>query len=53
MILSLSIPKPLILLAKGSGFSGYALKFVKQRVRRGCGLDDLTRSDPDKTRMGG
>ena len=41
----LSIPKLLILQAKGSRFSSSAVEFAKQRVRRGCGLGGQVRPE--------
>ncbi|HRD04389.1 MAG TPA: hypothetical protein PK942_06600 [Verrucomicrobiota bacterium] len=38
LILPLSMPKSLILSAKGSGFGSYTLEIAKEKVRQGFGL---------------
>jgi len=52
-VLPLSTAKPLILPAKGPGFSRHAFGLANQRVRRGQGLGGPARPDSEGTRAGG
>ncbi|HNR71828.1 MAG: hypothetical protein KA122_09795 [Verrucomicrobia bacterium] len=53
LILPLSMPKSLILSAKGSGFGSYTLEIAKEKVRQGFGLGGQARSGSDGTGAGG